>query len=1259
MNMRYLFTLLILTLATSIARAHNEPDSIGPIDRTALHPGHRMDFIANKGQWDSRVLYRTETAKAITFVEENCLTIVLREPLPALKKHAFHHQRLYKYHAYRVHFANSEKASISGMGRSETYSNYYIGNDPTRWASKANHYGSIEYKNIYNGIDLRVYSSENAIKYEFIVNPGSDPADIGISYEGVRNVRCRDNSIVMESTVGRIIESEPYVYQEIGDDTIVIDARYVLEKGEVRFELGKYDSSRPLIIDPYLYFSTYSGSTADNWGTTAAYDSHKNTFTAGIVFGVGYPTSLGAYDSTFHGNADIGIFKFDTTGSQRIYATYLGGTQADMPHSMFVNAFDELIIFGTTGSVDFPTSSNAYERTFHGGTTVSYLDFSNNNVQDYYKNIYYPNGSDIFVSRFSGDGTQLQASTYVGGNGNDGLNYKEHFNSNQWITVMDGNDSLYYNYGDGARGEIITDDLNNIYLGSTTMSRDFPVTNNSIQSNFGGGDQDGIVLKLDYNLSNLLWSTYIGGAGDDAVYSIDVDKDYNLLISGGTNSTNFPTTSNSYHPTLYGGSADGFVSKISYHGNRLMASTYYGSTAYDQCYFVRCGGSNDVFIFGQTKASGNTLIHNANYSTPNSGQFLARLSANLDTLRWSTVFGTGNGAPNISPTAFGADICDRVYAVGWGRDFVGYNNVQWQSAGTYGMETTNNAFQSATDGQDFYIMAISSDANTLDYATFFGELHNGSGGGTSSGGGDHVDGGTSRFDKLATLYQSVCGGCGGTDHFPTTTWAWSETNNSSNCNNALFRFNIHNDFPVAEFATVPVGCVPYTINFNNTGRGSTYHWDFGDGTTSTQRDPSHTYDSAGLYTVRLIATKENGCKTADTMTRDIMVIGGNHARIQNNMSCSGDPLQIGPRPMTGCQYLWIQGDVSDSTIANPWITVSGDYVLQTTADAGCVQIDTFRINFIELIDSIILTHPLCPGDSNGQITIVANSTSPQQIEYTINGVTVTDPVISGLPGGIYQITLTDGYCESSQEVRLRSPQSPPLDKEVQQWLCDDSCEAWIRLRWGTVDTLIQHLCEGTYFITLTDTNGCTLTDTSTITVQHSLDDLSAWADDTNLFLTQSTQLHATSCERCTYSWTPQETLDNPTSKNPTATPTDTTTYVVTVSDSTGCTKTDSVTINCTELFCGTENIFIPNAFSPNADGINDYLEFKGNYIIEFHFALFTRWGEMVWETRDINDSWDGQYRNNWCMPGVYMYTCKITCETGEETLLKGDITIIR
>ena len=682
--------------------------------RDTLGMGARILFSENKGQWDPRIAFRSHMHASTLFVEPDAFTFVLQHPDNANLHHPVakgNHR--YRTHAYRLRFENSNTRTIVGNGRQEGYENYFLGNDRSKWVSGVAVYEEVQYNDLYPGIDLKVYTGRNAMKYDFIVAPGSDPSLISMYYEGVDNTRLQGGNIVVKTSVMDIVELRPYAYQLVDGEEREVDVRYILKDNKVSFAVGDYDPSLTLIIDPYLYFSTYTGSTADNWGTTSAFDSYKNTYTSGVVFDVGYPVSLGAYDGSYNGNCDIGIFKFDTTGSQRLYATYLGGSYADMPHSMFVNTFDELVIFGTTGSANFPVSTNAYDNTFNGGSALMY---EGSDV------INFPNGVDIFISRFSSDGTELQASTFVGGSGNDGLNYR---NSFSYDVIMLGNDSLYYNYGDGARGELITDDVNNIYIGSTTTSANFPVTTNSVQSACGG-QQDGIVFKIDYNLSNMMWCTYLGGNKDDAIYSIDVDDDYNVLVCGGTNSVNFPATTGAYRTFYNGGSADGFVAKISYYGHTLMASTLFGSAAYDQCYFVRNGKNNNVFIFGQTKASGSTLIHNANYNTPNSGQFLARLTGELDSLLWSTVFGTGNGEPNISPTAFAADICNRVYLSGWGRIFCGRTlggiPRQWNTpgSGTNGLTVSSNAYQSVTDGQDFYIMSMDANANNMVYATFFG-----------------------------------------------------------------------------------------------------------------------------------------------------------------------------------------------------------------------------------------------------------------------------------------------------------------------------------------------------------------------------------------------------------------------------------------------------------------------------------------------------------------------------------------------------------
>ena len=1233
-------------------------------ERDTLGVGTAVSFVENRGQWQHPFRFEAQLHDAAIFLADDGITVALREHMP----HPAPSATLPRYHAYRMHFGGTAGVAPVGSNPAETYNNYILGNDAAQWQSRVPLYSTVRYLDIYPNTDLEIYSGSLALKYNFIVHPMGDASQVQLEYEGTDGVEVTsDGMLRIRTSVRDIMEMKPYVYQtnDAGTET-EISSRWRVSRTKqglyrVSIELGDYDHSRDLIIDPILIFSTYTGSAADNWGTTATYDSHKNVYTAGLVFFVGYPTSLGAYQSSFGGGScDIGIFKFDSTGTQRLYATYLGGSHTDMPHSLFVNSFDELIVFGTTGSANFPVTPNAYQTTFVGGPAINYLSSS----------ISYPNGSDIFVSRLSTDGGSLMASTFVGGNNVDGLNYRNRYNNSNQV-VMDGNDSLYYNYGDGARGEIITDNLNNIYVGSTTFSSNFPVTSGCVQSTLGG-KQDGVVFKLDHNMRNLLWSTYLGGSGDDAVYSIDVDSAYNLLVCGGTNSSNFPVTSNIYQPTYGGGTADGFVSKISYAGDRLMASTYIGDRLYDQVYFVRTGRHDEVFLFGQTHYASPAFIYNAGYSVPNAGMLLMRLSPDLDVCRWSTLFGTP-GRINLSPTAFAADICNRVYAAGWGRDFVPYVTT-WNTAGTTGMETTTNAYSSTTDGQDFYIISIAADASQLEYATFFGEIH----GQNSNGGGDHVDGGTSRFDRLATLYQSVCASCGGNNGFPTTAGVWSTQNNADNCNNALFRYNVTDDFPVAEFRLPEAGCAPYTLQLSNTGRGSSFHWDFGDGATSTQRDPSHTYTTPGTYTITLIANLPGGCSEADTQQHTVQVLGDVTRSHEPEIACNNTSIQIGHTPVLGATYSWSGAPVSDPTVANPWVTTSGTYILHTSA-AGCTQIDTFHVRTYTLVDQWQPTAISCHDSTDGRavfrlghgidpdsLTVTVTPTHPVSAFYT-SGSRTYFSLDSLEPDVSYQVAV-DGYgCNYTQTVALENPPRPYYEKQYTAALCDDSCHGSIYIRYNLsgipeipeLDTLISGLCPGTYVTELTSL-GCPLTDTSVITRDHSLDNLAAWADHTDIILGESVHLHA-SDGAASYLWTPATDLDRPDIQHPTATPTsrDTVCYTVSATSANGCTRHASVCLRCTEIYCGAPDFVIPNAFTPNGDGLNDRLCFNAEVLSEFHIALFNRWGQCVYESDDATACWDGTFRNTPALAGVYTYTCRIRCLNGIETELKGDITLIR
>ena len=1421
---------LVGMLLEGSVMAHKERDTIGV--------GERIRFVENKTQWQQHVRYKVAMANNTVFFHNDGYTVFLSDPKNPTGKNPEvdkNRNKTYRYHAYRVVLVDADtmQVTINPKDKEEYYENYFIGKDPSRWSSHVGVYAGISYSDIYPNVDMNVYGNSRGLKYEMVVRPGGMPRRIKMRYDGVDGLSLRNGSVLIKTSISDVMELKPYAYQMVDGKEVAVECSYVLDRQNrmVTFRVGDYNTKLPLVIDPQLIFSTYTGSAADNWGTTATYDLNRNTYSSGVVFGVGYPCHLGAMDTTFNGNADLGIFKLNADGSQRLYATYLGGSQADMPHSMYVNEFNELVVMGTTGSSNFPTTPTAYDTSFNGGTVINYLGINGTQAH-----ISYPNGSDIFVSRLSTDGTQLAASTYIGGAGNDGLNYKRSFSNSNYNIIFDGNDSLYCNYGDGARGELITDDMNNIYVGSCSFSYNFPLTPGSFQTSYGGG-QDGVVFKLDYNLSNLLWSSYIGGSGDDAVYSIDTDSEYNLIVSGGTNSANFPTTVNAYQPTFAGGGADCFVAKINYGGSQLLASTFYGSDSNEQAYFVRLSNNNDIHIFGQTRAGGNTMIYNALYNTPGSGQLLAKFTPNLDTLVWSTVFGTGGSRPNISPTAFEVDICGRVYCAGWGRDFCGYNingqNIPWNTYGTAGMQTSLNAIQSSTDGQDFYIISIAGDASAVEYATFFGELHLSA----ADAGGDHVDGGTSRFDRMGTLYQSVCASCGGAQDFPTTAGSWDTVNRSTNCNNGIFKLNIHDDFPVADFITPTVGCAPDTIDFENVGRGTSFYWDFGDSTYSAEQNPTHIYATPGIYTVTLIATMANGCSTGDTLRKDLVVLGDTTYFLDTVYTCPNLPVQIGIQPVAGYTYHWVGHAVSDSSVANPFITVSEPTTLTLLANngvctdtmvqhvcfrnlqldivcdssscanpllfsaitgnddivsyqwstnpnftdtlntntqlpdvyiyidtasyfylriesaQGCSAVDSIYADFELIRVAVDVKEPSCPNSCDAfAMAEVFNGTAPYTYTWTnlSDGTELSDgDTAAMLCPGQYYVLVADAYgCEANYNFSIANPQPPQVSKEVVHAPCDDVCTGSIAIdmldyegvcsylwpddnstspsrtnlcegiyiaqitydsvcviydttaiehttnlklnqsvspvcdmtdcdgsatitinggmepysfQWsnGATGSTADGLCEGVYTVTSTDSQGCKVTDTVHVWKVHTFDTMEVWAERYTIFRGQSTRLNATAIDGVSYNWLPAESLETPHSYTTIATPDDTTIYYMNAVDQNHCRYTDTVKVNCINLICGQPNLVIPNAFSPNDDGVNDKMCFRGEWIREFHIAIFSRWGEKVFETYDINECWDGRYDGKKCQSGVYMYTCDIVCEDNQAGTFKGDVTIIQ
>ncbi len=926
--------LFLFVAALNFANADNKVPVSNPAPR----------FTENKGQWNENILYRLNLSNAHLYLEHNRFTWVFYSPeyLETIHPHS-NHQPFSGNNAFAYHmnFVNANpQAKTSGQNAYSDYSNYFLGNDSKSWASRVKSYNEVHYTAIYPGIDMNIYGKNGLLKYDFIVAKNTAASQIKMQYDGGEKLSIENGNLKIQNTFNTVTEHKPIAWQTISGKKVFVPCRFELNNNTVTFSFPDgYNSAYELVIDPQIEFSTYTGSTADNWGYSATYNAAGNFYAGGIVFAPGYPTTTGAYQVNFGGGpgsypCDISLTKYTPDGSALVYSTYLGGSGNEMPYSMFVNQNDEVFIYGATASTNYPTTTGAYDQTFNGGTFTTV-----DNVVEFA-------GTDIIISKMSSDGTALLASTFFGGTGNDGMNDVSPLN---------------YNYSDHARGEIFIDDAGNAVIGSCTFSSDFPVTPGAFQQSYSG-NQDGCLFRLDPTLSTLHWSTYFGGSTGDAIYSMKINSAGTIVVCGGTASSDFPTTPGVLNQTYQGGITDGFVAAFNPLDADMYRSSFIGTNQYDQSYFIEIDGDDDVYLYGQTLGAYPVTV--GVYSNPNSKQFIHKIDSLLETTYFSTVFGDGGSLLNISPTALLVDVCEKVYIAGWGGGVNTGNGFGANLGYTTGMATTSDAYQQATDGSDFYFMVLEQDATALLYGTFFG----------GNGVQEHVDGGTSRFDKSGIIYEAVCAGCGGSDMFPTTPGAWSQSNNSSNCNEGAIKFRIQLsevqvDVEVDNISST--GCSPFTVDFLANGvNAQGYYWDFGDGETSTLEDPSHVYNDTGTYTVMVIGYDSLTCAGLaflDTSYATITVLDGNLSTFAGSETsiCSGDTIQLGATAVTGLTYQWTPSSgLSDDGISNPlaFPAETTTYILEAS-NPNCSGTDTVTISVVEKLpsDFTVELTPACEG----------------------------------------------------------------------------------------------------------------------------------------------------------------------------------------------------------------------------------------------------------------------------------------------------------
>jgi gliding motility-associated-like protein len=1155
-------------------------------------------FIENKGQWGDNVLFKSKFEGGNLWVEQGRFLFQLQDhsdvstnhgKVDSKKTSALAKERYIELLFWGANDVTEIDASLA----SKEYYNYFKGNDHSKWATNVHGYGEAILHDLYDGIDMKLIENELELKYEFHVQPGIDPNLIQMEYNGHQEIKLnKKGDLIVKSDLGEILEQKPYVYQIVNGNIRDIECKFVLDGNKLSFELGDYNPNAILIIDPVLVFATYSGSPSDNFGMTATYGYDGTAYSGGIVFGNSYPTPAPAWNTSTtitnimpsandpagtYGVTDVFISKYSSDGVQMLWTCFLGGgddTQGtETVHSLICDSMNNVYLYGATSSSDFPFQ-NGYSGIHSGG--VLPLNFTSNGVH------HLTNGTDIFVSKLSSNGLNLLGSTYVGGSNNDGISY----NAN---TAMI--DSLTTNYGDQFRGEIMLDANNNVIVASCTRSTDFPVVN-AFQP-VSGGLQDGVIFKLSTDLSTLIWSSYYGGSNNDACYSVKVDLSDNVIFGGGTASNDLIGMAG-WQNTYGGGKTDGFIVKLPSNGSSIIGGTYVGTANYDQGFFVEVDRMNQIYMVGQSQ-NGTFPVINSTFVNPGSSQFVIRFDSTLVTAINSTVFGSGNNAMDISPSAFLVDICGNIYISGWGKSLA-------SNAPAINMPITTDAFQSTSTNPDFYLLVIERNFMDTLYGTYIG-------GGQS---GEHVDGGTSRFDEKGVVYQSVCGGCGGNSDFGTSPGAWSSTNDAGNCNNLIFKFDFEL-IPVADFTIDDnFGCLPLAVEFeNNSTDSDSYLWDFGNGdTTSVIFEPVITFDTAGVYQVYLYVT-DSICLLTDTAEITITVT--------DSLSLSAIP---------------------DQELC---ITTSIDFIAYASG-AATSYIWSSNINFTDTLNTDI-TDSVWTHTPSGPMTYYINASN--------SGCSGIDSVVVDFIGSALILTANDSICAGEQTTVTATNTNPTISFNY-VWTPDSVIVAP-----SITNSVMVNPTNSQYiYVTATSNTGCVVNDSIQIYVGNiPTPSVIATASETLVAEGSTVQLIGEP-SGLIYTWSPGQGVVNVNGQITDAVVDQTTIYTLTVTDGI-CAKMDTVLITTFEFICGDPYLYIPNAFSPNGDGENEILYVRGALVEEMVFRIYDRWGEMVFESFDRTDGWDGTFRGKALDPDVYDYYLDVTCVGGDEAIVKGNITLLR
>lgn len=642
------------------------------INSTPRPPAIPLSFETNLGQADKQFEFLAHSAGGSVYLSKGSAILDLRESKKSNQA------------VLRAAFTGGNP-NPQGVVEAplEGHVNYFLGSAPEKWITDIPTFGRVRYRDIYPGIDVVYYGANGTLEHDMVVSPGANPSTIAMAFHGAEDVSLDAQGSAIVRAGNKSVEwKKPVLYQEIDGKRVAVEGGYrKTNQGGLGFAVGRYDNTKPLIIDPVVTYSSYQGHFAADGGMHISLDSQGNTYIAGFSRDSSFPVTPGAYiPPNGLGNYGNGfVIKYNAANTAMVYATYIGGSLGDAIFGLAIDASGNAYITGSTESDDYPVTAGALKTKLH--TLASDITL------------------DCVVTKLNAAGNALTYSTYLGGTGDDGCS---------GITV---------------------DSQGNAYLtGATSDSFGFPLSDNAPYRQ-SRGPMDAFIVKLNPTGTGVVYGTLLGGADVDSAMAIAIDAQGAAYITGQTTSFNFPVTTGVAQRTFGGvGSqpaarfGDAFVAKLSADGGTFQYVTYLGGKAEDIGMGIAVDGQGNAYVAGSTTSDTFPITTGALQSTykgslgnayfPGGDAFVAKLNATGSALIYSTYLG---GTKDDWAVGIAVDSSGKAWVTGatLSSDFpVSADAAQKTYAGTNGVE----AFPTG----DAWIAQLDAAGASMVYGTYMG-----------------------------------------------------------------------------------------------------------------------------------------------------------------------------------------------------------------------------------------------------------------------------------------------------------------------------------------------------------------------------------------------------------------------------------------------------------------------------------------------------------------------------------------------------------